>query len=80
MMADPALSDPDRQVLELAIREDLSPGQLENEIRELKMSRTEFDVALQRILGTAAAVAAYPVQVRLLRAARDRRVRQRGWR
>jgi hypothetical protein len=83
-MTTPALTDTDRQVLELAIREDLSPGRMENAIHELGlrlgMSRTEYDIALLRILRSPAAAAAYPVQVRLLNAARATRVRRRGWR
>jgi len=81
-MDTPVLTDPDRQVLELAIRAPgLRAGEMENAIRdELRMTRTQYDAALSRILRSPAAAAAYPVQVRLLNAARDNRIRRRGWR
>jgi len=81
-MATAELTDKDRQVLELAIRAQcLRAGEMENAIRDgLSMTRTQYDAALNRILRSPAAAAAYPVQVRLLNEARDNRIRVRGWR
>jgi hypothetical protein len=83
-MAAPQLTDRDRQVLELAIREDLSPGEMANEVRDLARALGVGELAyyqmLDRILDSEAAAAAYPIQVRMLRSLRDGRIRlTRGW-
>ncbi len=76
-MAD--LAEQDRQVLELAGRGwRLQPGQMLNAIRELKMTETQYYAALDRLVRTPAALAAYPDAARLLRLARRRARRRLG--
>jgi hypothetical protein len=74
----PTLPDTDRQVLELAVRTDIGPGLMANLIRELGMTEPAYYRRLLRILETAAAAAAYPVQVRLLKEAMIRRTSRAG--
>lgn len=73
MTGPPVLADDDRRVLELAVR-GLAPGAMANAIRDLGTTQLAYYRQLNRILETEAAAAAYPAQVRLLRAARDKRI------
>ncbi len=74
----PTLTDSERRVLELAVRTDLGPGEMANHVRdlgdELGMTELVYYRTLDRVLETAAAAAAYPAEVRLLREARRKRI------
>lgn len=63
----PALDPKDRAILELAIRDDLGPGQILNHIRDLGLRETAYWLRLAQLLETEAALAAYPVDVNRLR-------------
>ncbi len=71
-------------MLELAIREDLRPGEMANEVRDLcaklGIGQIAYYQKLDRILDSEAAAAAYPIQVRMLRSQREDRTRViHGW-